>query len=72
MAALGETVVNRTRLLDVKFLTNKYDLLKDEELILEVDAKPEKQTSAANKRASTRDIMKLAAKEKQAKKPRST
>ena len=57
IAATGCQLLNRTRLIDVPFLTNSAPLVKGEELILEIQEK-RKDKPTASKRVSSRDILK--------------
>ena len=69
VGSVGDEVVNRTRLMDVPFLTNSAPMKQNEELILEVTVVPKrKEDPKGAKRATSRDMMKLEGKEKKQKK----
>ena len=70
IAATGGQLLNRTRLIDVPFLTNSAPLVKGEELILEIQKREHKPT--ASKRVSSRDNLKLQEKDTKPEKKQKT
>ena len=66
VGSFGAAVVNRTRLMDVPFLTNSHPLQQNEEFILEIEPK-RKEEPKGNKRATSRDMLKHEEKQKKPK-----
>ena len=55
IATVGDEAPSRTRIVEVPFLTNTVPLKKDEELILEVEAKTKKKATKISWRQAMKD-----------------